>query len=90
MKRMMNALSKKQDNLDSLLRIGDTVAIADDEFVESSPESAPFHLWGCPQGWKAPVAPTDWDTPERKKRWGEPELEAVNNPGKWSSFTYRP
>jgi hypothetical protein len=39
----------EEDNLDRLLHADDTAAIADDEFVESSPASAPTNLWGCPQ-----------------------------------------
>jgi hypothetical protein len=35
-------------------------------------------------------APEDWEPARRKEEQGEPDFESVDNPGKWSAYTYRP
>ena len=37
-----------------------------------------------------PQVPDDWVDPEPKTDQGEPIFKDVDNPGKWSSFNYRP
>jgi hypothetical protein len=46
-------------------------------------------LYGALPGWSAPSAPHDRD-PTINLNHGEPRFEDVNNPGKWSNFTFRP
>jgi hypothetical protein len=76
--------------LDRMLHADDNAAIDDNEYVESSElQSTPFFLWGCPPGWKPPTAPPEWVAPPPKTDLGEPEFEDVDNPGKWSDFTFR-
>ena len=77
--------------LDRMIHAEDTIAVAeDDEFIESSPASFSFVLTGCPPGWKPPTAPADWEAPAHREEWGEPAFADVDNPGDWSSFTFRP
>ena len=38
---------------------------------------------------KIPGAPEDWSHPAAKTEQGEPSFENVDNPGGWSSFTFR-
>jgi len=46
-------------------------------------------LFGAPPGWSAPSPPGDWN-PTIHVDCGEPRFEDVDNPGKWSNFTFRP
>ena len=44
-----------------------------------------------PPGWKQPGTDAKWKgPPARKADKGEPAWEDVDNPGKWSQYTYRP
>ena len=38
---------------------------------------------------KIPGAPDDWSHPAAETEQGEPSFENVDNPGGWSSFTFR-
>ena len=38
---------------------------------------------------KIPGAPDNWSHPAAKTEQGEPSFENVDNPGGWSSFTFR-
>jgi hypothetical protein len=46
-------------------------------------------LYEAPPGWSPPHAPNDW-SPTVNKNKGEPLSEDVDNPGGWSSYTFRP
>ncbi len=46
-------------------------------------------LYGAPPGRSAPSAPHDWD-PTINLNHGELPFEDVDNPEKWSNFTFRP
>jgi hypothetical protein len=46
-------------------------------------------LYGAPPGWSEPSAPHDSDPTINLNR-GEPRFEDVDNPRKWSNFTFRP
>ena len=46
-------------------------------------------LFGAPPGWSPPGPPDDWNPTIHVDR-GEPLFEDVDNPGKWSNFTFRP
>jgi hypothetical protein len=46
-------------------------------------------LYGAPPGWSPPYAPADW-TPTVNTNKGEPLFKDVDNPGGWSSYTFRP
>ena len=89
-----NEMDDKEDDLDAQI---DQLTHEFDQRVatiESSdfiPSGNPFQpaLYGAPLGWKPPDAPADWSTPESKDERGVPSFESVDNPGKWSSFTYR-
>jgi hypothetical protein len=68
-------------------------ATLDDEITEGGGQVANQRhcLYGCPDDWTPPVAPTGWVPDQRKDEYGEPEWEDVDNPGKWwSQFTFRP
>ena len=48
-------------------------------------------LMYAPPGWKQPGPDEKWrGPPARKVEKGEPAWEDVDNPGKWSQYTYRP
>ena len=48
-------------------------------------------LYGAPVGWNPPSAPDDFRLPPPCVNKGEPiKVPKVDNPGGWSSFTYRP
>ena len=38
---------------------------------------------------KIPGAPDNWSHPAAKTEQGEPSFENIDNPGGWSSFTFR-
>jgi hypothetical protein len=61
-----------------------------DGFVcEVKDESVQSMLYRALPGWSPPYGPDDWDpTIDRNK--GEPLFEDVDNPGGWSSYTFRP
>jgi hypothetical protein len=46
-------------------------------------------LPGAPAGWFPPTAPDTWTPMAQKVAKGEPDFEAIDNPGKWSNFTFR-
>jgi len=46
-------------------------------------------LFGAPKGSSPPGQPEDWNPRVNSSR-GEPPMDDVDNPGGWSSFTYRP
>jgi hypothetical protein len=46
-------------------------------------------LYGAPLGWSPPYAPNDW-SPTVNTNKGKPLFENVDNPGGWSSYTFRP
>ena len=39
---------------------------------------------------KVPKSPDDWVDPATNTSKGDPTFEKVENPGRWSSFSYRP
>jgi hypothetical protein len=45
-------------------------------------------LYGAPPGWSPPCGPDDWN-PTINRNKGEPLFEDVDNPGGWSSYTFR-
>ena len=59
-----------------------------DHEIESSLSYTNVNLEDCPPGWQPRSAPDDWTPPD--KTFGEPDFKDVDNPGKWSEFTYRP
>jgi hypothetical protein len=61
-----------------------------DAFVcEVTDDSVQSRLYGAPPGWSPPYAPTDW-SPMVNANKGEPLFQDVDNPGGWSSYTFRP
>ena len=57
---------------------------------ENNSNSEPV-LYGAPAGWEPPSAPADYSPEAPKISKDEPEnFASVDNPGNWSSFTYRP
>ncbi len=46
-------------------------------------------LYGAPPGWSAPSAPEDWNPTVNINR-EESRFEDVDNPGGWSTYTFRP
>jgi hypothetical protein len=57
--------------------------------VEVKDHTSKSRLYGAPPGWSAPSAPHGWDA-TINLNCGEPRFEDVDNPGKWSNFTFRP
>jgi hypothetical protein len=61
----------------------------DDAIVCGEPKMVPSALPGAPNGWSPPSPPNNWNpTVNSLKR--ESPFDEVDNPGCWSSFTYRP
>ncbi len=61
-----------------------------DAFVcEVKDESVQSMLYSAPPGWSPPCDPVDWD-PTINRNKEEPLFENVDNPGGWSSYTFRP
>ncbi len=61
-----------------------------DAFVcKMKDNSSNSSLYGEPPGWSAPSAPDDWN-PTININCGEPQFEDVDNPGDWSTHTFRP
>ncbi len=61
-----------------------------DAFVcEVTDDTVQSRLYRAPPGWSPPYAPADW-TPTLNTSKGEPLFENVDNPGGWSSYTFRP
>jgi hypothetical protein len=61
-----------------------------DAFVcEVMDESVQSRLYGASPGWSPPCAPNNW-SPTVNTNKGEPLFQNVDNPGGWSSFTFRP
>jgi hypothetical protein len=61
-----------------------------DGFVcEVMDESVQSMLYGAPPGWSPPCGPDDWN-PTINRNKGEPLFKDVDNPGGWSSYTFRP
>jgi hypothetical protein len=56
---------------------------------EVKDDSSHSRLYGAPPGWSGPSAPNEWN-PTVKKNKGEPLFEDVDNPGGWSTYTFRP
>jgi hypothetical protein len=52
-------------------------------------ESVQSMLYRAPPVWSPPCGPDDWNPTINRKK-GEPLFEAVDNPGCWSSYTFRP
>ena len=61
----------------------------DDAFVCNKTENVLSTLFGAPKGWSPPGPPEDWNPKVNSSR-GEPPMDDVDNPGGWSSFTFRP
>jgi hypothetical protein len=61
-----------------------------DAFVcEVKDNTSNSSLYGAPPCWSAPSAPDDWNPTVNINR-GEPRFEDVDNPGGWSTYTFRP
>jgi hypothetical protein len=52
-------------------------------------ESVQSRLYGAPPGWSALCAPDDWNLTVNRNK-GEPLFQDVDNPGGWSSYSFRP
>jgi hypothetical protein len=52
-------------------------------------ESVQSRLYGAPPGWSPPCAPDDW-SPTINTNKGKPLFQDMDNPGGWSSYTFRP
>ncbi len=61
-----------------------------DAFVcEVKDKNSNSSLYGAPPGWSAQSAPDDWNPTVNINR-GAPRFEDVDNPGGWSTYTFRP
>jgi hypothetical protein len=61
-----------------------------DAFVcEVTDESVQSRLYRALPGWSPLCAPDDW-SPTINTNKGEPLFQDVDNPGDWSSYTFRP
>jgi hypothetical protein len=72
------------DEIEHCVEVHDDNAILCDQIAESV-----SGLIGAPSGWSAPSAPKDCD-PTIYLSEGEPHFDEVDNPGGWTSFTFRP
>jgi hypothetical protein len=77
----------EEDEAEIRLEETDAIPVA----ASSGPaEQAPY-LFGAPIGWKLPGSPENWQLAKYNAKTGEPEFfNDVNNPGQWSSFTFKP
>ncbi len=59
----------------------------DDAIICDESNMVPPALPGAPNGWSPPSPPNNWNpTINSLKR--EPPFDEVDNPGRWSTFTY--
>jgi hypothetical protein len=73
------------NEIESGVDVGDN-----DAFVgEVTDDSVQSRLYGALPGWLPPYASADW-SPTVTTNKGEPLFEDVDNPGGWSSYTFRP
>jgi len=70
----------------------DDIISAEEHRNQQASAEAPLLLPGAPVGWKPPGPPEDWKVPKPKTTIGQPDVpfEDIDNPGEWSSFTFRP
>ncbi len=61
----------------------------DDAVICDKTNNVQTALFGAPKGWSPPGQPANWN-PKVNSLKGEPHMDDVDNPGGWSSFTYRP
>ena len=61
----------------------------DNAFICDEPNMVPSALPGAPNGWSPPSPPDNWN-PIVNSLKREPPFDELNNPGRQSSFTYRP
>jgi len=61
----------------------------DDAVVCDKTNNVQSTLFGSPTGWSPPGQPEEWNPRVNSSR-REPPMDDVDNPGGWSSFTYRP
>ena len=83
--------SSAEQQMNDRDEIEDNVLDSDDHFVmaESSTEQkAPCTLFGAPDGWHPPGPKEGW-VYKRKADKNEPLHESVDNPGRWSNYTYK-
>ena len=91
MRCFTDALIEKEANNEDI-DVGRGLDEADDNFssnvvVPGLQESLTY----APPGWEQPGPDAKWrGPPARKADKGEPAWENVDNPGKWSQYTYRP
>jgi hypothetical protein len=57
--------------------------------MHSTDNNVQLGMYGAPPGWSPPYAPKNW-SPMVNSNKGEPLFEDVDNPGGWSSYTFRP
>jgi len=66
----------------------------DDEVLELADSAVLLHRGELDAaralGITIPGTPEDWVPPVRKIEKGEPAFETIDNPGKWSAYTFRP
>ena len=71
----------------------DNTISREEQMIEQQSEQAPMTLPGAPVGWKPPGPPDDWKGPGKARtKLGQPDVDfkSIDNPGGWSSFTFRP
>jgi hypothetical protein len=61
----------------------------DDAIICDDPNMVPSALPGAPNGWSPPSPPNNWNSTINSLKRESP-FEEVDNPGRWSSFTYCP
>jgi hypothetical protein len=60
------------------------------KIIIDSPKNCILTVKGLGKEVALSKAPDNWTPKAPNKAAGEPELAAINNPGKWDMYTYRP
>ncbi len=81
----LECLCYAANEIESGVEVDDNDAVV----CEVTDESVQSRLYGALPGWSPPCGPDDW-SPTVNTNEGEPLFEDVDNPGGWSSYTFRP
>ena len=82
-----NVLAVEENCIMSTVNVSDEESCNNDEIgTADSFGGVECNLQNAPNGWKPPGPPEGW---KHTLKPGEPEFSTIDNPGNWSSYTYK-
>jgi hypothetical protein len=78
--------SANKERIEVLIKMEDDT----DKIIIDSPKNCILTVKGLGEEVALSKAPDNWTPKAPNKAAGEPELAAIDNPGKWDMYTYRP